>query len=254
MEHSDINVLILAGQRAGVVDPLCEDAGVQFKALLPIFGKPMLAYVLETLDQCPSVKTPFWITGLDKNLIRPTLHQSPSEAGPAASILAAAQSGLTYPFMVTSCDHPLLTPDMVESFLSKAHASGADFAVGLAKKSIVQTAYPTTKRTYLKFKGAPVSGCNLFYIRNENGLAAIEFWLKVQNERKKPFKLARRVSLATLFQYLAGRLTLEDAFARVSKALNIKVRPVILPFAQAAIDVDKPSDLALVTTILSGRT
>jgi len=37
-----VSVLILAGQREGVVDPLCEAAGVERKAIIPINGKPMI--------------------------------------------------------------------------------------------------------------------------------------------------------------------------------------------------------------------
>jgi hypothetical protein len=39
----------------------------------------------------------------------------------------------------------------------------------------------------------------------------------------------------------------------LSRRLGAEVRPVILPFAEAAIDVDKPGDLALVRGILAGR-
>ena len=40
-----VSVLILAGQREGIVDPLCAEAGVERKAILPINGKPMVNYV-----------------------------------------------------------------------------------------------------------------------------------------------------------------------------------------------------------------
>ena len=248
-----VNVLILAGQREGVTDPLCEEAGIEWKALLPILGRPMTDYVLDALDASPSLKAPFWVSGLDKNLIRKDLNQSPSEGGPASSVVAAAQAGLPYPFMVTTCDHPLLSADMVETFIKGAQESGVDFALGLASKTVIQPAYPETKRTYLKFKDDSVSGCNLFYVRNEAGLEAVKFWRAAQHDRKKPVKLARRVGFGLLLRYISGRLTLDGAFKHASNKLKIKAKPVMLPFAEAAIDVDKPSDLVLVETILSGR-
>ena len=249
-----VNVLILAGQREGVTDPLCEEAGIEWKALLPILGRPMTDYVLDALDASPSLKAPFWVSGLDKNLIRKDLLQSPSEGGPASSVVAAARAGLPYPFMVTTCDHPLLSSDMVETFIKGAQESGVDFALGLASKSVIQPAYPATKRTYLKFKDDSVSGCNLFYVKNETGLEAVKFWRAAQHDRKKPVKLARRVGFGLLLRYISGRLTLASAFKYASNKLKIKAKPIMLPFAEAAIDVDKPSDLALVETILSGRT
>ena len=248
-----VNVLILAGQRAGVVDPLLVDAGVEWKALLPILDVPMTDYVLAALDASDGLSKPYWVSGLDKNLIDSGLNQSPSEGGPASSVVVAAHAGLPYPFMVTTCDHPLLTSDMVEHFLRESVASGADFTLGLAVKDVIQPAYPNVKRTYLKFKDQHVSGCNLFYAANEKGLEAIKFWRAAQHDRKKPIKLARRLGIGMLLKYITGGLTLKIAFEHASKSLNINAKPIILPFAEAAIDVDKPSDLELVTEILGKR-
>ncbi len=248
-----INVLILAGQRAGVVDPLLVDTGAEWKALLPILDVPMTDYVLAALDASGGLAKPYWVSGLDKDLIDKDLNQSPSEGGPASSVVVAAQAGLPYPFMVTTCDHPLLTSDIVEHFLRESKTSGADFTLGLAVKDVIQPAYPDVKRTYLKFKDQHVSGCNLFYIANEKGLEAIKFWRAAQHDRKKPIKLARRLGIGMLLKYITGGLTLEIAFEHASKSLNINAKYILLPFAEAAIDVDKPSDLALVTEILRKR-
>lgn len=252
-----INALILAGQRCKDGEPLpdrlCEASGVKWKALLPIHGKPMTEYVLEALADSPSIATPYWVSGLDKNLIRADLRQSPSADGPASSVVMAAEADLPYPFLVTTCDHPLLTSDMVEYFVKAAQESGVDFALGLASKTIIQPAYPHVKRTYLKFKNQSVSGCNLFYVRNEAGLKAIRFWQDAQHDRKQPIKLARRLGIGMLLKYISGQLTLDGAFRHASNILKIDSKPILLPFAEAAIDVDKPSDLELVTEILSKR-
>ena len=154
---------------------------------------------------------------------------------------------------MTTCDHPLLTQDMLDIFIGRAKENGADFCVGFAEKAIIQPAYPDVKRTYWNFSDTPVSGCNLFYIANKKGLAAIEFWKQAQHLRKQPIKLARTVAWGLLFQYLLGRLTLSEAFAYVSKRLNITASPILIPIAEAAIDVDKPSDKDLVERILRER-
>lgn len=247
------NVLILAGQREGVVDPLCASAGIEWKALLPIHDKPMTQYVLDALDKSNSVQKPYWVSGIDKDLVDPTLRQSSAEGGPASSVVVAAEAGIDYPLLVTTCDHALLTTEMVDCFISGAENIGADFALGLAEKTVIQPAYPETKRTYLKFADRSVSGCNLFYIKNAKGLEAIKFWRAAQHDRKKPLKLARRLGLGMLLKYASGRLTLDGAFEHASKMLGISATPVLLPFAEAAIDVDKPSDLTLVESILAAR-
>jgi len=247
--RGDVSVLILAGQREGVVDPLCAEAGVERKAIIPINGRPMIDYVLHALEKS-GLKIPFHVSGFEADYdVR--LTQSPSAPGPAGSAYAALDNGITLPCLMTTCDHPLLTPEMLEIFISKAKESGGDFCVGFAEKDIIQPAYPHVKRTYWNFSDTPVSGCNLFYIANENGLAAIEFWKQAQHLRKQPIKLARTVAWGLLFKYLLGSLSLSDAFIYVSKRLNINAKSILIPIAEAAIDVDKPSDKVLVETILT---
>lgn len=245
-----VSVLILAGQRAGVVDPLCAAAGVERKAVIPINGKPMIDYVLEALSSA-KLQTPFHISGFDA-VYDKRLSQSPGAPGPAGSAYAALTDGISFPCLMTTCDHPLLTRDMLDIFIGKAKETKADFCVGFAEKSVIQPLYPDVKRTYWNFSDRPVSGCNLFYIANEKGLAVIEFWKQAQHLRKQPIKLARVVAWGLLFKYLLGRLTLREAFVYVSKRLNITAAPILIPIAEAAIDVDKPSDKELVERILAG--
>lgn len=248
--EKDVSVLILAGQREGVVDPLCAAAGVERKAIIPINGTPMIDYVLDALSAA-QLKTPFHVSGFSAEYDS-RLMQSPSAPGPAGSAHAALTDGVTFPCLVTTCDHPLLTRDMIDIFIKGAEESGADFCVGLAEKAVIQPAYPDVKRTYWNFSDTPVSGCNLFYIANEKGLAVIEFWKQAQHLRKQPIKLARTVAWGLLFKYLLGRLTLTEAFAYVSRRLDITAASILIPIAEAAIDVDKPSDKALVERILAG--
>ena len=245
----DVSVLILAGQREGVVDPLCAASGVERKAIIPINGRPMIDYVLDAL-MAAKLKMPFHVSGFDAKYDK-RLTQSPSAPGPAGSAYAALKDGMSFPCLVTTCDHPLLTRDMLDIFISKAQANGADFCAGFAEKSVIQPAYPDVKRTYWNFSDTPVSGCNLFYISNEKGLAVIEFWKQAQHLRKQPIKLARTVAWGLLFKYLLGRLSLMDAFRSVSKRLNVTIAPILIPIAEAAIDVDKPSDKELVERILA---
>ena len=140
---------------------------------------------------------------------------------------------------------------MVSYFIKASQDSRADFTIGFASKDIIAPAYPNVERTYINFADISVSGCNLFYIATEEGAEIFRFWQKVQHDRKSPRKLARHIGLGIFLRYLSGRLTLDGAFTYGSKRLGVDIKPILLPFANAAIDVDKPSDHALVETILS---
>jgi len=142
---------------------------------------------------------------------------------------------------------------MIEIFLEESFACDGDFSVGLASRPVIEASYPDVKRTYIKLGGDGYSGCNLFLAMNDAGCKAVKFWRDVAQDRKRPLKVAYRFGYGALLRILTGRLGLKSAFAHGSKRVGAEIHPVVIPFAEAAIDVDKLSDLALVTEILENR-
>jgi GTP:adenosylcobinamide-phosphate guanylyltransferase len=59
--------------------------------------------------------------------------------------------------------------------------------------------------------------------------------------------------LIRALRLLIGRPALPGVFKIVSGRLGVEIKPVVLPFADAAVDVDTPDDLALVERIISER-
>jgi len=84
-------------------------------------------------------------------------------------------------------------------------------------------------------------------------LAALDFWHYLEPVRKKPWRLARAFGLVPLIRFATRTLTLEEAFASASRRLKLSVRPILLPFPEAAIDVDKPADKELAEKVLAER-
>jgi CTP:molybdopterin cytidylyltransferase MocA len=155
------------------------------------------------------------------------------------------------PLLITTADHPLLSAAMVDRFCAEARASGTDLVAGLTDARVIRSAYPEARRTYLRFADAAYSGANMFALLTPEGRRAVAFWRRVEQERKRPWRLVRAFGLGPLLAYLLGRLTLDEAMGRASTVIGARVAAARLPFAEAAIDVDKPADLALVETILS---
>lgn len=249
-----VTALVLAGSR-GPDDPVARQAGVTHKALAPVAGVPMLARVLGALRASPSVArialcidraaAPGGI-GPDILLVEPG-------ATPSASVaLALERLADPLPLLVTTADHALLTPDMVEHLC--AHApDDADACVGLAAATTIRRAYPETQRTYYRFAGEGYSGCNLFLLRTPQARRIAAFWSDMERHRKRPWRLVAAVGPLTLLRFVTGTLSLEAALRQLSKAAGATIRAVDMPFAEAAIDVDKPSDLELAERILAER-
>jgi hypothetical protein len=157
------------------------------------------------------------------------------------------------PVLVTTADHALLTPEIIAHFLERADALGTDLAVGVVEESVLRAAYPETTRTYLRFREGGYSGANLFAFRTPLASRAAEFWVKAEQFRKRPWRLASVFGPVSLLLFVLRRLSFDAALARGSAAIGCRVGAVRLPFAEAAIDVDRPSDLALVSKILTAR-
>jgi len=245
--------LVLAASR-GPEDPVAKSEGVSHKALVDIHGSTMLQRVINALAASEAVgrisvtiDDPSILSALDG----PEVHATPLAETPGASVLAGAASlEDPYPLLVTTGDHALLTPEMVDRFCADTLATGADVAAGLASAEVILRDQPETQRTFLKFRDGRFSGCNLFAILNPRGLNAPEFWSQIEHNRKKPWRLVSSFGISALVLFALRRLTLDQAFTRAGQRFDAQAAPILLPWSNAAIDVDRPADLELVRKIL----
>jgi len=257
------NALVLAGRR-GTENAFAEVQRDTHRALLDVVGVPMLVRVVRTLRASSSVgciavsiddAAAFEAIAELRDLqTRGEITCHASLPSPSRSVYDALRSrALGDRVLVTTADHALLTPGIIDYFAGCAEQSDADLVVGVVAESVLRAAYPSTTRTYLRFRGGGYSGANLFAFRTHHALRAAEFWVKAEAFRKQPWRLASAFGPTTLLLFALRRLSLEESLERASRAIGCRIRAVLLPFAEAAIDVDRPSDLALVSEILSAR-
>jgi hypothetical protein len=128
-----------------------------------------------------------------------------------------------------------------------------DLAVALAPADVVAAAYPGAIRTFYRLGRRRFSSCNLFLACSPNVGRVAEFWSSMEAYRKRPLRLVWRIGPWALIKVLLGAMNAEQAFAYLSHKAGATIRPVELPIADAAVDVDKPADLELVERIFAGR-
>jgi hypothetical protein len=114
-------------------------------------------------------------------------------------------------------------------------------------------AYPKTRRTATRLEDGAYCGCNLFAFLTPRARLAADFWRRVENQRKNPLRVIRILGWIAVSRYLMGRLSLAEALDRISRRLGFKAGAVILPYPEAAVDVDSVDDLRLVENIVSNR-
>jgi GTP:adenosylcobinamide-phosphate guanylyltransferase len=250
--------LILAAGR-GPDDPMAKAYGVSHKCALPVHGVPMLRRVVEALRKSPDI--PRIAVSIDApERVAEALGEAASgitvlrsENSAPRSALRAIEQANHYPVLITTGDHALLTADMVSHFCREASAQNADFSAGLARAETILAAYPQSVRTFFAFGADRVSGCNLFAVHTPKGLKVLERWQFLEAVRKKPWRLVAAFGPLALLRFLLGQMSLDSVFRVVSQRLGIVAKPVLMPYAEAAIDVDKPADLELAEAILKQR-
>lgn len=243
-------VLILAGSRPGAADPVAEAEGVPHKVLARVEGKTLLERVVTAAREfgASEVAVAANHPAVEDEARRLGATLLPAARGPSDSV-ALAFTRFGAPLLVTTADHALLEPGWLSALVAGT-PDGADVALMLAHRDTVETAAPGTKRTWLSLADGGWSGCNLFYLATADAAAAIDTWRGVEANRKRPWKIAAGLGWGTLWDFLLGRLTMAAAIARIGQRIGITAALVPAPDGRAAIDVDKPADLALVRELV----
>ncbi|PNG82001.1 MULTISPECIES: nucleotidyltransferase family protein [Pseudomonas] len=258
------SALVLAGDRRPG-DPVAALGAAGCKALAPVNGIPMLHRVLATLQASGQIGQ-ITLVGPHRPLLEgdPFMHALLNSGAvtalePAASPSASALMGLQHitvrPVLVTTADHALLRPEMVDYFLEHSRSSGYDVTVAVTPLKTVLAMFPENRRTAIKLHGGPYCGSNLFTFMTPESERLAAFWRNIEQQRKDPRKvIAKALGLAATLRYLLGTLSLDGAMQRISAAVGMRVGAVVMPFAEAAVDVDSLSDHRLVEKILRQRT
>jgi hypothetical protein len=166
-----------------------------------------------------------------------------NQATPCASVHQVMQQlPEKMPVLLTTGDHALLSSQVVDYFCLHALASACDVVAAVARHEDVTTACPETRRTSYSFKDGAYCSCNLFAFLTPQARAAALFWRQVEKQRKSPLRVIRAFGWIAVMRYVLGGMTLAGAMDRVSHRLGFKAGVVILPFPEAAIDVDSVRD------------
>jgi molybdopterin-guanine dinucleotide biosynthesis protein A len=252
--------ILLAGQRPGT-DPLAEAFGERWKAQVTVAGEAMLSRVAKTLLAVPGISRIVVMAQEPEALFtgdcawladEPRIATAVSTSGIATSVAAVAGGDRApWPVLVTTADHPLMTVAMVEAVM--AGLGDTDVGVGVVGARVLLAAYPDNKRTWLRFRGEAWTGTNLFAFGGDRAKHALAAWSAVEHDRKKALKLLWHFGPLLALRAATRTITLAGALAQAGRRLGCTVRPIPLPFAEAGIDVDKPSDHRLAEQILATR-
>ena len=252
-----MDAIILAGGNLKPDDPLYSENPNGPKSLIDVAGAPMVVWVLEAIKRARSIGE-IIIVGLDElpgHSSNESLHLLPDQGG----LLENAESALSYAaqirpdnshILVASADIPALTSEIVDWRVASFQNLNHDVDYAVVTRQTMEARFPNAQRSYIKLRDHELCGGDLNILRV--GLVQDrEFWTRVVQARKSPFRQARMIGVRFLLLAVTRRLTLLEAQEYVKERLGLQGQATISPFAEVAMDIDKPAQLTILREELS---
>ncbi len=264
MTDARYTALVLAANRAGPRDPLAVAGGVSHKAFIDIAGQPMLRRVVravmesgrvgrvivqieeESIEEAKAVLAP--LPGADR------LIYVPSRENIGASVMAATDAiESPLPLIITTGDNALHTGEMVRHFCDALDSVSEDAAIGLTPASYILEKYPEGNRAFHRFTDGAFSSCNLYALMTDKALTAPRTFNSGGQFAKKPKRLIAAFGLPAFLLYKSRRFKLRTVIRVLSWGIGVKTAPVLIPYAEGPIDVDRMQDWELANRIVAAR-
>ncbi len=230
------------------------------KALLDICGKPMVQWVLDALSGSQRVEHVVLI-GLEASsgvsCTKPLVFIS-NRIGMIENLLGGINKLLEINpsasrALLVSSDIPAITSEMVDWEVDTSMQSDVDLCYNVARRETVETRYPGSRRTYLKLKDMEVCGGDMNVVHTSVASRNLKVWHRLVETRKNPIKQAAILGFDTLLLVLLHQVTLDQAVEKATRRLHMTGKAIISPYAELAMDVDKPNQLELMRLDLAKR-
>ncbi len=243
-----LDTVVLAGADNHGSLAACTDT--PYEAMIDIYGRPMVEYVVEALRNSANVGR-IVVVG-PEHVLGPLL---------AGKIYRVAQCGesivenlligieMLHPtgkIMVVSADIPLLTTAAIDDFVERCRSREADIYYPICRKEENEAKYPGMRRTYAELREGVFTGGNIFILNPD---IVVKWRREIERAvavRKSVLGMAKLLGVRLMLKFLLHSLSLREAEARVAKVLGCPVAAVETTYPEIGVDVDKASDLELV--------
>jgi GTP:adenosylcobinamide-phosphate guanylyltransferase len=264
MSLPSVIVIVLAGQRAGVVNPLAARAGVSHKCLAPIRGKALVAHVLETVTALPEVvEIRISVEAEAHGELAPVIagyegrnapiRLVPSQSRLIDSVIAAAGDD-PGPFLVTTADNVLVSAASAAQVRGAMADPAVDAVIAMARREDVLAAHPEGQRNFYRFRDGGYANCNLYGLANRKTFpVAAHVYAGGGQFMKSVKRTIDAFGLGNIVLWRLGAFDLAGAVRRFSRRSGIVLKPAVLADGSQAIDVDNERTYRVCEEILARR-
>ena len=254
--QEQFDAFITAGYDPDQLDRVSAAAGVAHKSLVPLVGMPMAWHVVRALTESDRIGEIVVVgIGPDEIDFGVPVHHVPNQP----SLWASQNAGLRklrelnaddrY-VIALSADIALLTGKIVDRFIEACEPFEHDVYWGIVRKDVMLAAFPESRRTYLPLREGSFCSSDLYLGRLSAGFHIQERIRYFIENRKNVLALVWKLGLPTMVKFLLRRLAIADIVDVAYRIAGVRGGPVVLPLAEAGMDVDKPEQLVQVREYL----
>ncbi len=248
-----LTAVVLAG---GPPDELvAADPSAPNKAFLDIAGTPLVARAIAPLRASARVGR---IIAVAPAAARESaaLAQADDVRLDGPRIADSLRSGIlgldaAQPVLIVTADLPVLSVAAVDAFVDAALARDADVVYACVEKGAHEAQFPGVPHTWARLRDGTFCGGGCVLLR-PRALEPLERFLdRLGAARKNPARLAAIFGWDVVLRYAVGRLGIVNLERRASELLGVPVAAVVCAHAEIAVNVDRPSDVALAARLVA---
>src|SRR6056297_3893016 len=237
------DALVIAGGKND--GPLKEFSDKKYESLIEIANKPMVQHVLEAVERVEVIENIIMVgpeklnevTSKEYNIIRP-------EGTLVNNIKRGIESlNENHHIIILTSDIPLVTSDIIKNFIKSCQKEKEhDFFYPLISKENNLKKYPEVERTYVHLKEGVFTGGNIVMVSPDIIQGPLDWYDKILNLRKKPFKMSKMIGFKFIIKFIFRRLSVKEVEKRISNIIGHKYKALMIEYAEIGYDIDKPSD------------
>jgi molybdopterin-guanine dinucleotide biosynthesis protein A len=255
-----MHCIITAGGRATPEDPLYVYTQDKPKALLDMGGRTMLERVVDALQASHHIED-IVVVGLGSDMgmqfQRPIYHL-PDQGGMVSNVIAGVHwvrenRPAAETLLACSADIPLLTPAILDDFIERCRPWDKGVYYNFVSREVMEARFPGSRRTFVKLKGVEVAGGDVVLGQVSLVESHRELWEGLTGARKHAWRIARVVGLRMMLKFLFRQVSLRDIEITMERLIDRPAAAILNPYAEIAMDVDKPYQVELARAELTSR-
>lgn len=248
-----IDALVLAGGPPDEVSAL--QPGLPNKAFVRVGGVPLVERTVLALRASARIRTIVVVApaAAHRDAALAAADECRPDGRRITDSLASGLAGFAAdaPLLVSAADLPILSAAAVDDFVERILARDLDVAYGCVDRTAHAGRYASVRHTWARLREGTYCGAGLVSVRPRAFEALARFLEDLGRSRKQPLALASLLGWDILARFALGRLTIAAAEARASRLLGAPAGAIVSPFPEIAVNVDRPSDVALAERLIS---